>query len=331
VARQLEAHGHEVVVTARDHAQTLDLARDQFDEVTLIGGPSPAGRAAKIRSLARRVAALRSFAATRRPDVALSHGSYAQVVAAWLARVPSITMMDYEHQPANHLSFRLADAVVTPRAFPAAARRRFGARKVIVYDGFKEELYLAGFVPDPTVLDLLGLDEARVIAVFRPPPEGALYHRGGNDRFEELLEEALAHADVQVVVLPRTPEQRQRYEAAGATIPQRPIDGSSLLALADVVVGAGGTMSREAALLGVPTHTVFAGRLAAVDAALIARGRLHDLRAGGAGPEWVKRPKDAVGVDARRARVVSSAVEAAIREVTTAGTRAASRPVGVRS
>jgi predicted glycosyltransferase len=102
--------------------------------------------------------------------------------------------------------------------------------------------------------------------------------------------------------------------SAGAVVPEHAIDGSSLLACADVVIGAGGTMSREAALLGTPTYTVFAGRLAAVDAALIALGRLHDLRAVSEGPVWAKRPGGAVGVVAARAAVVQTAVEIALED-----------------
>jgi predicted glycosyltransferase len=202
-------------------------------------------------------------------------------VAARAAGVPGVTMMDYEHQPANHLSFRLARRVIVPRVFPEAALRRFGAppRKVVRYEGFKEQLYLSGFRPDRSVLDELGLDRARVIAVFRPPPEGALYHRMANERFEKLLRLAIAREDVDVVLLPREAEQRWRYGAlSGVRIPERAVDGASLLALADLVVGAGGTMNRESALLGTPTYTVFAGPLAAVDAELMRKGLLHDLR-----------------------------------------------------
>src|SRR5581483_12369074 len=114
-----------------------------WDDVVVIGGPSPPGIAAKGREVAARAAQLRAFARERRPDVALSHGSYAQLLAAAAARVPAVTMMDYEAQPANHLSFRLARRVVVPEAFPAAALRRFGARerRVRRYPGFKEELY----------------------------------------------------------------------------------------------------------------------------------------------------------------------------------------------
>ena len=128
VVARLRADGHTVVLTARDHAQTVELARRAWPDVLVIGGPSPSGRAAKARVLAQRVAALRSYARRQNLDVAFSHGSYAQIVAARLARVPAVTMMDYEHQPANHLSFRLAQRVIVPEAFPAAALRGDSAR-----------------------------------------------------------------------------------------------------------------------------------------------------------------------------------------------------------
>jgi predicted glycosyltransferase len=199
-------------------------------------------------------------------------------------------MMDYEFQPANHLSFRLADRILVPRVFPDAALRRFGARpkKVVRYEGFKEELYLSGYTATRDIPRELGLDETRVIAVFRPPPDGALYHRIENPRFDELLDEASSRSDVEVVVLPRTAAQAERY-APRARIPDHAVDGAALLALADLVIGGGGTMTREAALLGTPTYTVFAGSLAAVDQALIDRGVLFDLRDPDTVPRFAKK------------------------------------------
>jgi uncharacterized protein len=292
VVERLRGDGHEVVLTARDHAQTVELARARWPDVQVIGGQSPPGRAAKGLQIARRAESLRAFAQRERPDVAFSHGSYAQLVAARAAAVRGVTMMDYEHQPANHLSFRLAQRVIVPQVFPGPALRRFGAaRKVVRYPGFKEELYLHGFQPDPSVLHELGLDGSRVIAVFRPPPEGALYHRIANERFDDVLRNALV-AEVQVVLLPRTREQHERYRALdpAVRIPERAVDGSSLLALADLTVGAGGTMNRESAILGTPTYTLFAGKLGAVDAELIRLGRLIDLRQVGSTPQFEKKP-----------------------------------------
>ncbi len=306
------ARGDEVVLTARDHAQTRSLAESAWPEVTIIGGVSPPGRLAKGRAIAGRALELRRFARTRRPNVALSHGSYAQVVGARLARVPAVTMMDYEHQPANHLSFRLARRVIVPASFPEESLKWFGARtaKVVRYEGFKEQLYLAGVTSDPEVLRSLGLDPGRITTAMRPPPEGALYHREGNSRFDDILEHVLAEG-AQVVLLPRDIAQAGRYRRPGVVIPERPVDGTALLATVDFTIGAGGTMTRESALIGTPTYTVFLGELATVDAELIRLGRIVDLRESGL-PTVERKPPGAFGGDAERARAI---VETVLRTV----------------
>jgi uncharacterized protein len=317
VVTEGRVRGHELILTARDHAQTRTLAEDAWPDVTIIGGRSPSGRLAKGRSIASRALALQRFARSRRPEVALSHGSYAQVLAARAARIPAVTMMDYEHQPANHLSFRLARRVIVPRLFPDEKLRRFGARssKVVRYDGFKEELYLAGVESEPSILTALGLDPARVTVAMRPPPKGALYHRKGNVRFHEILDHVVSQG-AQVVLLPRGEEQVASYSRAGVVIPDRPIDGNALLATIDLMIGAGGTMTRESALLGTPTYTVFLGKLAGADAELIRQGRLVDLRTRGT-PKIERKPDSRVSVEPARARAILTTVlettEAAVR------------------
>jgi uncharacterized protein len=323
IIRRLRDEGNDVWLTARPHAQTVELARHRWPDVHVVGDSSPSGIVPKGLAIVKRAKALRRLAAHERPDVALSHGSYAQIVAARATGVPPVTMMDYDHQPANHLSFRLARRVVVPLFFPERALRRFGAprRKVIRFPGFKEELYLDGFKPDDAVLDELELDPAQVLAVFRPPPEGALYHRVGNERFDELLELAVEREDVRVVLLPRTHEQLAQYRALSARIriPERAIDSRSLLAFADLTVGAGGTMTRESALLGTPTYTVFAGRLAAVDAELIRSGRLIDLRAPTSGVRFEKFSK------ARKSDVDAAPILGAIEHALEAAAKAPTR------
>ena len=324
VVARLRRDGAGVVLTVRDHAQTLELARRSFGDVTPVRGESPAGWAAKGLEIVRRAERLRRFALETEPDVALSHGSYAQLLAALAARVPGVTMMDYEHQPANHLSFRLARRVIVPEIFPSEQLRRSGGRprKIVRYAGFKEELYLDRFVPDPAVLDELGLDRARVIAVLRPPPEGALYHRMTNDRFEELLAQAVGQPDLQIVLLPRVREQAERYRGRdGVVVPERPVDGRSLLAFADLTIGAGGTMNRESALLGTPTYTVFRGELAAVDAELMRLGLLHDLRAPSTLPVFAKKPLRDAAKAADHGEVILGVVLETVEEVAGKGRR----------
>jgi hypothetical protein len=159
---------------------------------------------------------------------------------------------------------------------------RYGAKgKVRAYEGLKEEYYLADFEPDPAVLAELELDRARPLVVVRTPPEVSLYHRFENDLFAEVLarlREAAHSEGVQSVVLPRTADQRAQLGGVpGFTVPERAIDAQSLIAYADLVISAGGTMNREAVALGTPVYTTFEGRLGAVDERLIAEGRLRKL------------------------------------------------------
>jgi predicted glycosyltransferase len=272
-----------VEVTARDFAQTLGLLRRLQIDHTAIGRHRGERLGAKAAGLAERSLALARWARRRSFDVALGHGSNDVTVAAVLLRVPSATMFDYEWATVQHnVNCRLARAVVVPDAIPAERLYRYGARdKLRTYAGLKEEYYLADFEPDHHVLDELGLDARRPIAVVRTPPDVSLYHRFENDLFAAVLArlETAAADGAQTVVLPRTDAQRAQLERrAGLLVPRRAIDAQSLIAFADLVVSAGGTMNREAVALGTPVWTTFEGKPGAVDERLIADGRLARLR-----------------------------------------------------
>ncbi len=277
VIEKLRERGHEVEVTARDFAQTLGLCERLEIAHTAIGRHRGGRIGAKARGLAERSWALTRWARSRRFDRALGHGSNDITIAAALLRIPSATTFDYEWATVQHnVNCRLAAAVVVPDAIPPERLYRYGARgKLRAYPGLKEEYYLADFEPDPAILGELGLDPDGALAVVRTPPAVSLYHRFENDLFAQVLERL---AEVQTVVLPRTDEQRSELRADGRFIvPERAIDAQSLVAYADVVVSAGGTMNREAVALGTPVYTVFEGRPGAVDERLIAEGRLRRL------------------------------------------------------
>ena len=273
----LREQGAEVEVTARDFAQTVQLCERFGIDCAVIGRHRGGRLAAKGVGLVSRSSALARWARGRRFDLALGHGSNDVTVAAALLRIPRSTMFDYEWATVQHtVNCRLGDAVVVPEAIPPERLDRYGARrKLRRYPGLKEEYYLADFEPDPAVLAELGLDRSRPIAVVRTPPAVSLYHRFENPLFAEVLERLQGE---QAVVLPRTAEQRaDLVRSGGFVVPERAIDAQSLIAYADLVVSAGGTMNREAVALGTPVFTTFEGRLGAVDEQLIAEGRLRKL------------------------------------------------------
>ncbi len=280
VIAELRARGHHVEVTARDFAQTIGLCVRFGIDHTAIGHHRGRGLASKAAGLVQRSGQLARWAHRRSFDLALGHGSNDITVAAALLRIPSSTMFDYEWAVVQHtVNCRLAQGVVVPDAIPVDRLRRYGpVRKLHRYPGLKEEYYLADFEPTADVLDELGLDPTEPIAVVRTPPAVSLYHRFENDLFADVLQRLQGR---QVVVLPRTAEQRaDLVRAGGFIVPESAIDAQSLIAYSDLVVSAGGTMNREAVALGTPVYTVFEGRLGAVDEGLIADGRLRRLTAG---------------------------------------------------
>ena len=279
----LEAQGHEVTLTARPLSHTTELLDGWGHEYTSVGEHGGAGRIGKAVAASARAAQMVAFARGRRFDYGLAHGSTDLPPAGRVLRIPNTTMFDYEWASLqHHLNCRLATRVLVPDAIPAERLARYGAKppKLVRYPGLKEEYYLGSFEPDPAVLEELGLDRSRVIAVVRTAPSYALYLGGSENELLPRVLRRLRDKDAHVVVLARTDEQRRRLHELDSSlvVPDRAVDGPSLAAFADLVVSAGGTMIREAAVLGTPVWSIFEGRLGAVDEQLEREGRIRFLR-----------------------------------------------------
>jgi predicted glycosyltransferase len=285
---RLHDRGHEVLVTARDYAQTVDLCRLHGIDAVIVGVHGGANMASKAGRLASRTARLYRRVRRFEPTLAVAHGSNDLALVARMLGVPACNTFDYEWATLQHnVGCRLARCVLVPEAIPLERLSRYGvtAQRLRHYPGIKEEYYLHDFQPDAGLLARLGVDERRTVVVVRPPPDVSLYHRRSNPLYVQFLQHIGHDEGVQAIVIPRTREQREALRAMdlpSVIVPEGAIDAQSLIALADLVVSAGGTMNREAVALGTPVYTTYGGRLGAVDEALIRAGRLRpatDVRA----------------------------------------------------
>lgn len=127
LANEFTVRGHDVEVTARDFAETVALAKAVSLSPQIIGEHGGRDLVGKAVNLINRAWALGRWARGRSFDLAVSHNSYSQILAARALSLPSVTLMDYEHQPANHLAFRFASRIIVPRAFPVERLLRYGA------------------------------------------------------------------------------------------------------------------------------------------------------------------------------------------------------------
>lgn len=280
LAERFKAEGHEIEITAREFAETIPLAQAAGFAPQVVGVHGGREVSAKAGTLVSRAWALMKWARRRKFDLAVSHNSYSQILASRGLRIKTVTLMDYEHQPANHLAFRFASRIIVPASFPSRRLRAFGARvgKVRRYHGTKEDVYLADFQPDPAFAERLcelGVKPDNVLVLMRPPAHDALYHRFQNTLFDEALTMLAGKANV--ILLPRNEAQRAAYAERGVIVPATPLDGANLIAASDLVISAGGTINREAAALGVPAASIYAGKWAAVDEELVKEGRLRRI------------------------------------------------------
>jgi len=286
IIKRLEQQNHKIYITYRDFAQTAQLVEQHNLAAVLIGDHKGKNKLAKIFNLLKRTQQLIKFAKGKKIDLAVSHNSYFQIMAAKRLNIPSLTSMDFEGQPANHLAFRLASLVSVPDAFPQRALTKFGAKRVVKYQGFKENICLADFVYQADYIKqiksafrLSDDDLAKPLVVVRPPPTLALYHNGDESLFDEFLH-VIAQQNISVLVLPRIKEQKEQLAKA---FPQfffsdQVLDGLQLVAHVDAVVSGGGSMNREAACLGTPAVSFFSGDLPAVDQELQKQGKLNVVK-----------------------------------------------------
>lgn len=303
IIQAFKAQGHEVFVTAREFAQTTQLLDRNDIEYTLIGRHQGKEIYRKIYGLFSRTVKLVGYAAGKKFNLAVSHGSNDCALASYFLRIPHVTMFDYEFAKAmHHINLRVSTKALIPDLIPSEPLYEYGAtdEKIDKYPGLKEEYYLADFKPDESVIKHIGLDINKVIVVMRTPPDVALYHRFHNPIFMDVLRRLAERDDVEVVLLPRIPEQREEVKKLGLKnvfIPERAVDAQSLIYYSDLVISAGGTMNREAVALNTPVYTLFSGKMGAIDRYLIAKGKMIKLEDPG---QLAIKKKQAYGQGKRR-------------------------------
>jgi predicted glycosyltransferase len=280
IIEELEKHGIDLVLTARNMYQVCELL-DYFGlRCKVIGGHWGRNPLLRVLNNCVRVVQLMPTILQTRPDLAISHGSRAQLLASKLFGIPSIMMHDYEHNIKT--GFIEAEWILMPDVIPDGAMTKKSER-VVRYPGLKEDVYIPRFHPDPSVLTQLGISRDDLVVTVRPPAIDAHYHTHESDiLFSETVRLLSSQPKVRAVTLPRNEHQKRQLLESWAdliasgcmVIPCSPVDGLNLMWFSDLVVSGGGTMNREAAALGVPVYSIFRGKIGAVDRYLAQQGRL---------------------------------------------------------
>jgi predicted glycosyltransferase len=279
IISELERAGCQIVLTARDFAQTRELVARAGLNARIIGGEW--GNSTPIKSFGLLLRSMRLAWLMRSRNIALSvgHGSRGLLLASKMLRIPVLELYDYEGASVA-LFNRLSTYVMTPEAIPFSTLEKLGLvkEKHLTYPGLKEDVYVTSFQPDDSILRELKLDPTRILVTIRPPSRTAHYRSEESFRlFDGIMKLIGNREDIQIILLPRGRAGSADLHARNIIIPHHAIDGLNLLYHSDLVISGGGTMNREAAALGVPTVTIFKGSMGAVDQWLIEEGRMVSI------------------------------------------------------
>ena len=280
IVEELKGLGIELVLTARAAYQVCDLIKLFSMPCQVIGRHYGKNKILKVAGNCLRAAELLPVALERRPDLAISHGSRAQVLVCRSLGIPTLVMHDYEHS--TKTGFIEPNWILMPDVIPNNLMSKKSER-VLKYHGLKEDVYVPQFRPDPSIFARLGLNEEDLLVTLRPPATEAHYHNRDSEMlFNETLRFLAKQPGLRVVVLPRSVVQNEQIRKDWADlvslgqviIPEQAVNGLNLIWFSDLVISGGGTMNREAAALGVPVYSIFRGKLGAVDRYLAENGRL---------------------------------------------------------
>lgn len=279
IIAELVKRGHRLIVTTRDHSETLPLADHYGLSHKVIGAHGGGTLIGKGIAILLRAISAAWYLRGRDISLAVSSSSYSQALATKWMNIPLVTFNDYEGNPGLHIICRVAKKILVPDIFCKQNLYPYGAleKKIECYNGLKENVYLNGFVPDCSFLEKAGIPLDKILVTLRPASEVSAYHQFENPLCEEVLCKINRHNEILVIVLPRNSQQRCKYEALGLSnviFPYGVLDGPNLIYHSDLVIGAGGTMNREAVVLATPVYSLFLGRMGSIDQHLIDTGKM---------------------------------------------------------
>jgi predicted glycosyltransferase len=266
---------HELLLTCRPLANTIELL-DLFGfRYHVVGKHYGQSSFRKASGFMVRIWQLCAFLRKKKIDVAISHSSFYSPVVARLLGVRSIYLNDNEHAAGNLISFRFADCVMVPEFLDRGKVQRQGAspEKIISYPGVKEGVYLWQYGTEGVKKIEAGDSRGRRTVFVRPEPWSAQYYKGELNFMDDLLTGLKDRFNM--VLLPRGKVQEDYYRQerfSGVVVPETSISLADIMAKCDLFIGAGGTMTREAAVLGVPTISIYQDELLDVDRFLMDKG-----------------------------------------------------------
>ncbi|RLB94097.1 MAG: hypothetical protein DRH50_06880 [Deltaproteobacteria bacterium] len=266
---------HEILLTCRPLANTIDLLELCGFSYHVVGKHYGQNKIKKIAGFIVRVLQLYWFLRNKDIDVSISHSSFYSPLVSRLLGIRCIYLNDNEYAGGNKISFIFADKIMIPEFLDVEKVKKQWAKegKIIRYPGVKEGVYLWSYKPTISNSNNSGNGKSKKTIFIRPEPWTAQYYKGERNFIDELL--IGIKNKYKIILLPRGKVQEKHYRQAkfsGIVVPEKSISLADIMSNCDLFIGAGGTMTREAAVLGIPTISIYQDELLDVDKYLIDKG-----------------------------------------------------------
>lgn len=267
--------GHKVIITSRDFAETKYLLNMYGFDHKVVGKYYEKPIIKKLYGAIKRVLSLYHMISDF--DVAL--GSIDATHVAKLKFKKSIMFDDNDVSRLwNKFYIRFADYIIIPSAIPIEVFIKTGAKqeKMRQYSGFKEDVYIADFIPNPNFLS--GLPFGDFITV-RAESLQAMYVKEKKSLVPRLMK-ALNREGINILYLPRYENDRIYAKGIDSVfIPNEPLNGLDVCYHSKAVLTGAGTFAREAACIGTPAVSFFPGKqLLSVDQKMVEDGWIFHSR-----------------------------------------------------
>jgi uncharacterized protein len=277
--KSLESEGHEIIITSRPLANTIPLLEQYGLSHTPVGSHYGKKLLNKLFGYPVRVMQLFYHLKKHKPDLAVSQSSFHSPVVARLLGIPSIYTNDNEHAIGNYPAFFFATKVLLPESMqlPGLFNVRWFRHKFIRYPGIKEGIYLwRRGMKIKVEREKMSTYPQKIF--IRPEPNTAQYYNGKHNFLDKLI---FALQDEYVITILARDKSQQLYysshESLRTQVPVLPLSFDEIAIQCTVFIGAGGSMTRELAAIGIPSVSVYQSELLNVDKWLISKGLLvHD-------------------------------------------------------
>ncbi len=273
----LENDGHTALITARPLANTIELLTQRGLKHTIVGQHYGKNFYKKIFGYPIRVLQLRNFLKNHKPDLAVSQSSFHSPLTAKLLGIPSIYTNDNEHALGNLPAFYFATQILIPEtmAIKSITRKGISKKKIKQYPGVKEGIYLWKKARNLNIRRTADTNGNFKIYI-RPEPLTAQYYKGKRNFLDETICALQEKYDITMLVRDKTQLLHYRQKKfTHLNVPEKPLDFDTVAINCHLFIGAGGSMTRELAILGIPTISVYQDDLLEVDKYLISKGAMY--------------------------------------------------------